>query len=418
MRITSTWSVGMTVQRRVAVLSLTALLVATAAVNSPGVALAQSGQTQADPYYPSRHNWEKKTPEEVGMNSAVLNEAVEMAIASESSNPKDLGFYLETRMVEPFAEAIGPTKTRAPLSGMVIRNGFIVAEWGETKQVDMTFSVTKTFLSTTVGLAWQKGLIRDLHDPVVDYMPDDTLFEGEHNAKITWDHLLRQTSDWRGTLWGKPAWADRPPRDVDKKDWPNMPHNEPGTVYKYNDVRVNILALAALNVFRKPLPQVLRDELMSPIEASNTWRWHGYENSWVMLDGQQMQSVTGGGHWGGGMFINAHDMARFGYLFLRNGKWKERQIISTEWIDIARTPGSANPSYGFMNWFLNPAVARPDGTRRRSLPSAPESSVRFVGSGSNVIYVDWENDLVVVVRWIRGGPALDNFIGKVIESIE
>ena len=44
--------------------------------------------------------------------------------------------------------------------------------------------------------------------------------------------------------------------------------------------------------------------------------------------------------------------------------------------------------------------------------------MRFVGAGSNIIYVDWENDLVVVVRWIRGGAALDNFIGKVIESIE
>jgi CubicO group peptidase (beta-lactamase class C family) len=50
--------------------------------------------------------------------------------------------------------------------------------------------------------------------------------------------------------------------------------------------------------------------------------------------------VSGGGHWGGGMFINAYDMARFGYLFLRNGKWKDRQIVSEKWIQMARTPGS------------------------------------------------------------------------------
>ncbi len=74
----------------------------------------------------------------------------------------------------------------------------------------MTFSVTKSFLSTVVGLMWQKGLIRDVADPVRDYMPTAELFEGPHNSKITWEHLLRQTSDWQGTIWGKPDWADRP----------------------------------------------------------------------------------------------------------------------------------------------------------------------------------------------------------------
>ena len=54
---------------------------------------------------------------------------------------------------------------------MIIRNGYVVAEWGDTKSVDMTFSVTKTFLSTVVGLAWQKGLIRDVTDKARDYMP-------------------------------------------------------------------------------------------------------------------------------------------------------------------------------------------------------------------------------------------------------
>ena len=85
------------------------------------------------------------------------------------------------------------------------------------------------------------------------------------------------------------------------------------------------MALAALQVWRRPLPDVLREEVMEPIGASSTWRWYGYENSWVEIDGKKVQSVSGGGHWGGGMFINAYDMARFGYLFLRNGKWKDRR---------------------------------------------------------------------------------------------
>ena len=78
----------------------------------------------------------------------------------------------------------------------------------------MTNSVTKTFLTTVVGLAWQKGLIHDVNDYVRDYMPPHVdLFDAPHNQKIKWDHLLRQTSDWQGTLWGKPDWADRPVGD-------------------------------------------------------------------------------------------------------------------------------------------------------------------------------------------------------------
>ena len=192
--------------------------------------------------------------------------------------------------------------------------------------------------------------------------PAVDLFEAPHNQTIKWDHLLRQTSDWQGTLWGKPDWADRP-EGATSADWPNRKLWEPGTHYKYNDVRVNVLALATLNVWRRPLPEVLREQVMEPIGASSTWRWYGYDNSWVDIDGQKMQSVSGGGHWGGGMFIDSYDMARFGYLFLRNGAWKGKPIVSEQWIKMARTPGPANPEYGFANWFLN--------TARKPLPAAP-----------------------------------------------
>ncbi len=274
----------------------------------------------------------------------------------------------------------------------------------------MTFSVTKTFLTTVVGLAWQRGLIHDVNDYARDYMPAGVdLFEAPHNQKIKWDDLLRQTSDWQGTLWGKPDWADRPEGEK-PSDWPNRKLWDPGTHYKYNDVRVNVLALAALHVWRRPLQEVLREEVMEPIGASSTWRWYGYENSWVEIDGQKMQSVTGGGHWGGGMFINAYDMARFGYLFLRNGKWKHKSIVSEKWMQMARTPGPANPNYGFANWFLN--------TGKKPLPAAPETAVYFEGNGANIIYIDWDNDIVAVVRWIRGGDAMNDFVAKMLAAIK
>jgi len=110
-------------------------------------------------------------------------------------------------------------------------------------------------------------------------------FNSAPNDAITWDQLLRQTSNWRGTLWGKPDWADRPQGD-DRFAWPTAPVPPPGASWKYNDVRVNALALAAMHAWREPLPAVLAREVMGPIGASDGWRWHGYDNSFVTLDGR------------------------------------------------------------------------------------------------------------------------------------
>jgi len=362
-------------------------------------------------YFPERLDWQHKKPEEAGMNAAAVNEAVQLAIAADTPGPHDMTQFLTNSFgKEPFFSLIGPVKDRGPASGLITRHGYIVAEWGDPNRADISNSVTKTFLTTVVGLAVQRGLIKDVNDYARDYMPPHVdLFDAPHNQKIKWDHLLRQTSDWQGTLWDRPDWADRPvgatlEEQKNRKLW------DPGTHFKYNDVRVNVMALAALQVWRRPLPDVLREEVMNPIGASSTWRWYGYENSWVDLDGHKVQSVSGGGHWGGGMFINSYDMARFGYMYLRNGKWKDKQIMSEKWIKMARTPGSDNKTYGFANWYLN--------TDQKPLPAAPASVVRFVGNGSNIIYIDWDNDIVAVFRWIRGDKQLNEVVAKMYASLK
>jgi CubicO group peptidase (beta-lactamase class C family) len=380
-------------------------------------------------YFPSADSWEKRTPEQAKFDPTLLKDAIDFAIASEAKGPRsqELGLT-QTFGQAPFGELIGPTKDRGGATGIVIRNGYIVAEWGSPLRVDMTHSVTKSFLSAVVGIAFDRKLIRSLQDKVIDYdapilayQPGQRfssgehfgqpifldLFATEHNRKITWETMLRQTSDWEGTLWGKPDWADRPDRDSSK--WLNRTRGEPGTAYEYNDVRVNALALAALNVWRKPLPEVLKENVMDEIGASSTWRWFGYENSFVVVDGRILQSVSGGGHWGGGMFINAYDMARFGLLTERNGKWRDKQVLSSEFVRQAKTPTGVQPTYGFMNWFLN--------TDKKLYPSAPASAFAHVGNGTNVIYVDPENDLVIVVRWIENNK-IDEFLKKIYASLK
>jgi CubicO group peptidase (beta-lactamase class C family) len=348
----------------------------------------------------------------VGMKAHLVDSAIAFARSMESTMPRDLlsAHWASEFGREPFPEPLGPFKDRGEPTGIIVRHGYLVAEWGEPQRVDVTYSVTKSFLSSTVGLAWDRRLIPDL-DARVSNQVKTGEFQSNHNARITWDHLLRQTSDWQGTLWGKPDWSDRPPDDQPIEEYRKRPRSEPGRTYKYNDVRVNVLAYAALQVWRRPLPDVLKEYLMDPIGASSTWVWHGYQNSWVKIDGNRIQSVSGGAHWGGGMWISARDQARFGLLTLRRGEWEDKQILSTAWIAQALTPTKPQPAYGFMNYFLN--TASEDG--RRPWPSATPGTFCHLGAGTNAICAIPEYDLVVVARWIRG-DALDGLLKRVIAA--
>lgn len=358
------------------------------------------------PYFPARNDWQHRSAGQLGMDEAKVNEAIAFHKANESKTPKDLRLSHDLSFArEAYGEPLGPFFERGGASGVIVRHGYIAAEWGEPLRTDMTFSVTKSFVSSVVGVAHDQGLIRDLNDRVSRYVPGEYFAGDGHNSRITWDHLLRQTSDWEGTLWSKPDWADRPPKDMPLDDYRKRVHAEPGTTWKYNDVRVNLLAYAVMQVWRRPLPQVLKEFVMDPIGASSTWRWHGYENSWVTLDGVRMQASTGGGHWGGGMVISSEDMARFGLLTLNRGKWNGKQVLSEQWVKMALTPTGPNPGYGFMNWFLN--------TDKKMLKSAPANVFCHVGNGANIIYVDPDLDLVAVIRWIDQGAAyanLDKFV--------
>lgn len=363
-------------------------------------------ETRTEPYFPAAGDWERIDPADAGFDAAKLQEAADFAAASETLWTKDLQRSVGEQMNEPppYNEMIGPLQDRGGQSGLILRGGRIAAEWGTPERVDMTFSVTKSCVSTCAGIAWDRGLIPDLHAPV-RALVDDGGFDSEQNAPITWHQLLQQTSEWQGTLWDKPDWIDHH-RHSDLKGTKREMH-APGTHWEYNDVRVNRASLAILRVLRQPLPEVFKDAVMDPIGASADWRWHGYRNSYVEIDGKQMQSVSGGGHWGGGMFISAFDMARFGYLYQRRGEWNGQRLISEDWIDRATEPCPLNAKYGYMFWL--------NGTQENA-PSAPATSYFMRGAGSNVVWIDPALDLVAVLRWIQK-PKIDGFCKRVIAAL-
>ena len=370
-----------------------------------------SAQLQAqDSYFPSKwEDWKTQEASLSGFDQMLLDSAIIYAQNHEYSGPKDLRqAILKGFEREPYHEILGPTKKRGGQVGMILKNGYLVASWGDTKRVDMTFSVTKSYLSTIAGLAVQNGIIQNVDETVSSYIWGN-YFRSEHNSKITWRHLLTQSSDWSGQLWGGYDWADRPEKTGGIDDWKLRSLNEPGTVFEYNDVRVNLLAYSLLEVYRKPLPQILREEIMDPIGASSSWRWYGYENSWVDIDGRKMQSVSGGGHSGGGIFINTEDHARFGLLFCNDGMWNEQKIIDSSWIDAAVESSQAEENYGFM-WWLNKSASR-------YVENAPSTMFYAAGFGGNFIIIDQENDLVVVTRWLEPSH-FSKFVSLVYEALD
>lgn len=370
------------------------------------------------------------------MDAGRLADAVAFGLDHEIDWPTDLTQQSVSDDDPQFSAKIGPSRPRGGPAGLVLRRGRIVAEWGDVERVDLTFSATKSYVATVAGLAFDRGrldldgLVADSEvDVSLEYAPraieaiarlrqsgqdartnlDDSASIdgfGGPNQGITWRHLLQQTSEWEGWLFGKPDTVDWN-RGVETSSR-RQDRQLPGGHWEYNDVRVNRAALALLALWQEPLPAVLKREVMDPIGASAGWQWHGYgDHSTVLVDGVEIESVSGGAHWGGGLWIDCLDHARFGLLFANEGVWDGRQVLSEAWCRQMVTPCERNPSYGLM-WWLN------NGHQRYSGSGTSESAFAASGAGGNSVLVDTDLGLVVVTRWCADVPAV---VGRVVRAI-
>ena len=372
-----------------------------------GLFACQRPATSSSAYFPAKGtNWAHRPAAKVGMDAALLDQAVAFAKTQETTQMAP-NFSTQEQI---FGKLLGAMPTsRAATNGVVLRHGYIVAEWGDTERPDPTYSVAKSVLSTVLGITIERGMIPDIHQPVASLIHDGG-YESAQNKPITWEHHARQTSEWEGELWGKNSdfvgkeafgQGERKPRAL----------QAPGTYYEYNDVRINRMALSLLRLWKKPLPDVVRDEIMNPIGASDSWQYITYPNAVADVDGKQMPSVSGGTRWGGGLRISARDEARFGYLFLRQGRWQNKQIVSANWVKQATTRGPVGPSYGYL-WWLN----TPDTTGKKSWPDAPSTSFAALGAGQNTVWIDPEHDIVIVWRWHNSNP--NELIKRVLAAVK
>lgn len=308
-------------------------------------------------------------------DGARLRAAVAAAIADETPLPREMRAWLETTLAsEPWPQIMGDVADRAGPTGVVWHAGRELIAFGEPDRIDMCFSIAKSALATVAGLAFDDGLLGDLDEPAGERAGIAELA----GSPITWRHLLTQTSDWRGELFGLPFWAD--PQGRQGRD---EPLHEPGTRFAYNDVRTNLLSLALTHVYARALGDVLRERVMEPIGADPDWSWRGlHEMRTTVRGGEEVPVVTGGSHWGGGLWATARDLVRFGLLHLREGEWEGRRLLSRDWCRMIREPTPARPAYGLMWW------------------RGDDGAFSAQGTGEQYVWCDPGRDLVVVVRWV------------------
>ncbi|MFO1330500.1 MAG: serine hydrolase [Rubrivivax sp.] len=312
----------------------------------------------------------------------------------------------------PFNRTFGPLHARGPVGGLILQHGVERAAWGEPARSDQTFSVAKTYLALLAGIAHRDGLITDVDQPVVDSVPGIG-FDSSHNAPITWRHLLEQTSEWEGTLFGLPDTVDRwrkvshDPRPAGGPKGGARPLQAPGSYWEYNDVRINQLSLALLHRFAEPLEDVFRREILQPLGATDAFRWEPYDQAWVEVRGRRLPSVPGGTHWGGGVSISARDQARIGQLLLRDGVHEGRALLPPGWVRRMRTPCAIAPFYGWLVW-LNP--------QGRAFPGADEHAFFMQGAGGHMVWIDPALDAVVVTRWLDPAHSAP-FVERVAQAL-
>ncbi|RVT98586.1 class C beta-lactamase-related serine hydrolase [Rhodovarius crocodyli] len=324
-----------------------------------------------------------------------ITDALDFIAAHETPWPRDLRAHLDSGFFDPPPDntPVGPVHPRGPVNAIITRKGEVLGTTGNTKQVDQTFSVAKSYLSMLTGIAVGDGLIADIDRPVRELVQDGG-FESPQNATITWRHLLTNTSEWEGELFGKSDLIDRGRTLSREGSGPKRSTRQlqpPGSYWEYNDVRVNRLSLSLLRVFRRPLPEVWAERVMNPIGASTTWKWEGYDTAWVEVDGKRMQSVPGGTHWGGGVSISAEDQLRVVQMAANGGVWEGKRILPEGWVKDSITPCALNPHYGYLYW-LN--------TGRTKWPAASEGAFSFSGAGGATCWVEPAEDLVCVFRWL------------------
>jgi len=306
-----------------------------------------SAASFAQPFWPTR-GWRASTPERQGMDSNKLAEAVEFILRN---------------------------NVRAH-SLLVIRNGFIVADahfypYLPNSRHDVA-SVTKSVTSTLVGIAIDKGLIKDVSQPALGLFADRKAANLDELKKaMTVEHLLLMES---GLACVNSPTEETLFRMMESPDWIqfilDLPMSEPpGTRFVYDSGAVHLLSAIVRKTAGMKALEFARRHLFDPL---------GITDAIWPLDPRGEDN-----HGWGDLQLRPHDMAKIGYLFLNNGLWEGKQTLSARWVQAAtrRRVSLANgESYGYLWW----------------MPGRPPGLIEARGRGGQRIIIWPEKNIVIV----------------------
>ncbi len=271
---------------------------------------------------------------------------------------------------------------------MVTRHGQVVGEWyfddWDRTTSQNVFSVTKSVTSTLVGIAVDQGLL-DIDDPASMYIDE---WQGTPSEGITIRQLLSNTS---GRYWS--ILTDYVQMAVVAEDKTAFAigleqQHDPGTYWEYNNAAIQTLQRVLREALQEPVHQYARTHLLGPIGVAGDMSTDAAGNTVTFSD----------------LNASCSDLARFGYLVLRNGRWGDEVIVSESWLAEATSPSSSlNDAYGFL-WWLNRQghwvnASSADDQREEGdgqiLPGLSERIVMARGLQNQLVVIDPDHDLVM-----------------------
>jgi CubicO group peptidase (beta-lactamase class C family) len=290
----------------------------------------------------------------------------------EKCAPKEAG--LSAAKLDEFAAKVGGR-------GCVVRGGRLVYTWGDPAKSGDIASAVKPIISTLLFQAIQQQNIKSVDAKVADFEPRLSELNMGKDAAITWRHLASQTSGYGLT-------------------------ETPGEAYSYNDFALALYYdTLTRQVYKQDGTRVLKDQLGSVLGFQDPYTFEAF----------------GPNDRPGRLAISVRDLARFGLLYLRGGKWKDKQVLKPEFVhlalsspipaDLPRTRGNdadmlpkqrslggnknitpTGPGYYSFNWWLN----RTDIDGKRLYVDLPPDAFFAVGhGGERALWVIPSLDLIV-----------------------
>jgi CubicO group peptidase (beta-lactamase class C family) len=289
---------------------------------------------------------------------------------------------------------------------LVLHKGEIVLEryWrGFTSaSTSNSMSLSKTVVALLIGIAIEEGHIDSELDPVAKYIPE---WSGDERKKITLQDLLYMQSGLRNEdntdslnsdLVQMYAGSNADAVAV------NIPAiQSPGKAFDYNNANTQILGIVLERATGEKYVDYLSTRLWQPLQANDAAIWldqpQGHPKTFCCL------------------FATPQDWGKVGQLFINRGKFNNKQVVASEWLDKMIQPSSVESSYGYHIWLKAKTKAKPGGIERRaSQPFLAKDTIYLDGRSLQRVYIIPAHDLVVVRIGEQPDEWDDSFISNTL----